>query len=241
MKFPVTYFLIVLSVLSLSSCVSKKKYKEAIKQADERTAEKAVLEEVLNKLAVENDSLTKMIIEIDSLYRTEKEKNIASNTSRKDGTRGFRTNKRNISSKDEYNKKALFIYNFLSYIHWPSDLKAESFNIGIVGESPVKAPLAGYVYGKSVNKLPIVVETYQPNKVYQVLFFSQMGSANFNKIRKLMGNNPVLYITENTLLENIGSHVSLYVDGSKVRYSVNKGALEKTRLKISEAFYTLSD
>jgi hypothetical protein len=234
-----------ISFLSLVffACVSKKKYNEAKQQAEDKVSEKAVLEEVLNKLAVENDSLNRMVLELDSLYRYEKDRNnLASNNPRKE-ERGLKLklNKKNISGKDEYNKKAVFIYNFLSYVHWPPDPKAETFNIGIVGDSPIKAPLTGYVYSKSVNKLPIVVESYQPNKVYQILFFSHMGSANFNKIRKQMGNNPVLYITENTLLENIGSHVSLYVDGNKVKYSVNKGAIEKSRLKVSEDFYTLSN
>jgi hypothetical protein len=226
----------------LFSCVPKKKLSEAQKLADEKSAEKAVLEEVLNKLAVENDSLNKLVIELDSLYRTERDRNTSVVSSKKE-ERGMKlkTSKRNISGKDEYNKKAIFIYNFISYIHWPMDAKAESFNIGIVGDSPIKGPLAGYVYSKSVNKLPIVVETYLPGKNYQILFFSQMGSANFNRIRKQLGNAAVLYITENTLLENIGSHVSLYVDGNKVKYSVNKGALEKSKLKVSDSFYTLSD
>jgi hypothetical protein len=235
-------YISLLSVVFFA-CVSKKKYNEARKQTDEKAEEKAVLEEVLNKLAVENDSLRTWLWELDSLYRSEKERNsLASNNPKKE-ERGLKSklNKKNISGKDEYNKKAVFIYNFLSYVHWPPDPKTETFNIGIVGDSPIKAPLTGYVYSKSVNKLPIVVETYQPNKVYQILFFSHMGSANFNKIRKQMGNNAVLYITENTLLENIGSHVSLYVDGNKVKYSVNKGALEKSKLKVSEDFYTLSN
>jgi hypothetical protein len=42
---------------------------------DEKTSEKSVLEDVLNKLAVENDSLTKLIYSLDSLYRSERDKN----------------------------------------------------------------------------------------------------------------------------------------------------------------------
>lgn len=222
----------------LSSCVSKKKY---MQMQDEKAAEKNVLEDVLNKLAVENDSLTKLIYSLDSLYRSERDKNnLASN---KGTDRSFKVKPRRslISGKEEYDKKAIFLYNFLSYIFWPPDPKAVNFNIGIVGESPIKQALVAQVYGKSVNKQPISVETYNPNNTYKILFFTEAGQSQFNRIKKLCTDKTVLFITENTLLENIGSHISLYVDGTKIRFTANKSAIEKTKLKVSSTFYGLSD
>jgi hypothetical protein len=222
----------------ISSCVSKKKY---LQMQDEKTAEKNVLEEVLNKLAVENDSLTKLIYSLDSLYRIERDKSsIASN---KSVDRGFKVKPKRslISGKEEYNKKAIFLYNFLSYIFWPPDPKSETFNIGIVGESPIKQAMVAQVYGKTVNKQSILVESYNPMNNYKMLFFTEAGQSQFNRIRKLCVNKTVLFITENTLLENIGSHISLYVDGTKIRFTVNKPAIEKTKLKVSSTFYGLAD
>ena len=231
-------FIAIVSILILGSCVSKKKY---LDMQNEKTSEKNVLEEVLNKLAVENDSLNKLIYELDSLYRGERDKNnIASNRSL---DRAFKVKpKRNLlSGKEEYDKKAVFLYNFLSYIFWPPDKKSETFTFGIVGESPIKQALVAQVYGKSVNKQTINVESYVPGNNYQILFFTEAGQAQFNKIKKLMAGKPVLFITENNLLEKIGSHISIYVDGTKVRFTVNKPALEKTKLKVSSSFYSLSD
>jgi hypothetical protein len=226
------------AVLFLGSCVSKKKYTE---MQNEKTAEKNVLEEVLNKLAVENDSLTKLIYSLDSLYRSERDKNnLASN---KGLDRSFKVKPRRslISGKEEYDKKAIFLYNFLSYIFWPPGPKVESFSIGIVGESPIKQALTAQVYGKTVNKLPIMVENYVPGSTYNILFFTEAGQSQFNRIKKLCGDKAVLFITENTLLENIGSHISLYVDGTKIRFTANKTAINKTKLKVSNSFYSLAD
>ena len=229
-------------LMFLSSCVSKKKYNEMVQ---EKSSEKEVLETVLNKLAVENDSLVRLIDELDSLYRTEKEKSsVAYNTNGKSGgERNFKVKRKrgNISGKEEYEKKAIFVYNFLSYIFWPADPKAETFNIGIVGESPIKQALAANVYGKTVNKQPIVVENYTVGNNYKILFFTEAGQAQFNKIRKQVANSAVLFVTENSLLENIGSHISLYVDGNKVRFTANRKALEKSKLKVSNTFYSLSN
>jgi hypothetical protein len=196
---------------------------------------------VLNKLAVENDSLTKLIYSLDSLYRTERDK--SSLAANKSVDRGFKVKPKRslISGKEEHNKKAIFLYNFLSYIFWPPDPKSETFNIGIVGESPIKQALVAQVYGKTVNKQSILVETYNPMNNYKMLFFTEAGQSQFNRIKKLCLNKPVLFITENTLLESIGSHISLYVDGTKIRFTVNKPAIEKTKLKVSSTFYGLSD
>ena len=100
--------------LALTSCVSKKKY---LQMQDEKTSEKSVLEDVLNKLAVQNDSLTKLIYSLDSLYRSERDRNNGLANS-KGNERGFKIKPRRslISGKEEYDKKAIFIYNFLSYI-----------------------------------------------------------------------------------------------------------------------------
>jgi hypothetical protein len=89
--------------------------------------------------------------------------------------------------------------------------------------------------------MPITVETYAQGNNYKVLFFTEAGQSQFNKIKKLMGSKPILFVTENTLLENIGSHVSLYVDGTRIRFTANKKALEKSKLKVSSSFYSLSD
>jgi hypothetical protein len=212
--------------------------------AQEKSSEKEVLETVLNKLAVENDSLNRLIYELDSLYRMEKEKNsIAYTTNGKSSDRSLKVKPKrgNISGKEEYEKKAIFVYNFLSYIIWPPDSKTETFNIGIVGESPIKQTLAANVYGKKINKQSIVVENYTAGNNYKILFFTEAGQAQFNKIKKQVTSGVVLFITENSLLENIGSHISLYVDGNKVRFTANRKALEKSKLKVSNTFYSLSD
>ena len=177
--------------LMLTSCVSKKKY---LQMQEEKTAEKTVLEDVLNKLVVHNDSLTKLIYSLDSLYRTERDRNIGLANS-KGIDRSFKIKPRPslISGKEEYDKKAIFIYNFLSYIFWPPDIKTETFNIGIVGESPIKQALIAQVYSKSINKEPIVVETYVSGNNYKVLFFTEAGQSQFNKIKKSLGSLFMLF------------------------------------------------
>jgi hypothetical protein len=230
-----------------ASCVSKKKYQEQIKLADERFDEKAVLEEVLTKMAVANDSLTNIVELLDSLYRLEKLKNanpVANNTVKNGGgdrSLKFKVKPKLIDEKEEYDTKAVFIYNFISYIFWPMETLTESFNIAIVGDSPIKGYLQSRSSGRNVNNYPITIEAYNPKKNYHIIFFSKSGEGNFMKIKKTLNSKNVLLITENQLFESIGSHITLLVDGRKIKFSANKNEIEKTKLKVNSSFYRLSE
>lgn len=240
MKFRVLKYGIIFQCCLFVSCVSTKKYNKALEESSARNSEKAAMEEVLNKLVVENDSLKRKIYELEELNRAEKEKQLALSGKKEDRGLNLKSKHAAISGKEEYDKKAIFLCSFLSYISWPED-KSENFMIGIVGESPIKNPLASCAYGKSVNKKPIVVENYVPTNQYKILFFSEGGQAQFSKVKKQIAGKPVLLITENQLMEKIGSHISLYLDGAKVKFSANKNGLTKSGLKVSNSLYSLSE
>ncbi len=238
MKFK-KYILILVLPLFFASCVTKKKYNEAKEQA---STEKAVIENILNRLAVENDSLTNLVELLDSLYNVEKRKGLSlANNKNVDRSLKFKVKPKLISEKEEYDTKAVFIYNFISYIFWPPENLTESFNIGIVGDSPIKTYLLSRSGERNVNNYPIVIETYNPKKSYHILFFSKSGEGNFMKIKKTVNPKTVLLITENVLFENIGSHITLLVDGKKIKFSANKPEIEKTKLKVNSSFYRLSE
>ena len=234
-----------LSILFLffTSCVSKKKLNEANQKAETKASEKAVLEEVLNKLAVENDSLTQLVLYMDSLYRSEREKTSNSFALTRGGEKinKLKKQKSQITEKEEYKNKAIFVISFLADIYWP-ETTTETFNIGIVGNSPIFEQLTMFSEGKTVHKHSIKIESYAMDKSYHVLFFSEGGLASFNKIKKQAAllNSPVLMITENVLIENIGSHITLFVDGTKVKYHANKKLLDQTKLKVSPSFYNFA-
>ena len=240
MKSSVLKFCFVVLSALLVSCVSTKKYNKAIEEAQSRNSEKTAMEEVLNKLVVENDSLKKRITELEELNRLEKEKQLALSGKKEDRGLNFKSKHAAISGKEEYDKKAIFLCSFLSYISWPDD-NSDSFMIGIVGESPIKNPLSGCAYGKSVNKKPITVENYISTNKYKVIFFSEGGQAQFSKVKKQLAGKPVLLITENQLMEKIGSHITVFLDGAKVKFSANKNNLSKSGLKVSNSLYSLSE
>lgn len=241
------FSLYILALVLATGCVSKKKYADLNTRHDQTLNEKTGLEEVLNKVAVENDSLKRRNFSLDSMYRVEHEKNIAlstkSNSNTSSGTVNTSTKaKASISKSVEYDKKALYIYNLPNYIFWPRNVKASKFLIGIYGESSLNAALASTVYGKKINGLPAVVEPYAPaaGKVYQMIFVSESKQKDFLKLKKELKDQPVLLITENPYLEKVGAHICFYVDGDKVKFNVNKKNIEKIGMHVSEQLIKLS-
>src|SRR5665811_1657711 len=72
MKYKLLYISLV---LLLASCVSKNKYNALKQQHEQFLNEKVGFEDVLNKLSIENDSLKKQIVLLDSLFLAARIKN----------------------------------------------------------------------------------------------------------------------------------------------------------------------
>jgi hypothetical protein len=241
MKRPNFYFLSV--IILMAGCVSKKKH-TALKQRHEQAlSEKSGLEETLNKVAVENDSLKRQNYYLDSLYRLEHEKNIAVSSKKETPKDNYVKPKASIlSAATESDKKALFVYNIPNYVVWPGSVKAPKFLIGIVGESPLNAAIASHIYGKKINSLPAIVEPYipAPGKFYHVVLVAKSKEKEFHKIKKDLQNQPVLLMTENPYLEKAGAHICFYVDGDKVKFTVNKTAIEKSGMDVGDMLLKFS-
>lgn len=231
-------------VLLFVSCVSKKKY-AALKQQHEQTlTDKVTLEDVLGKITVENDSLKKQITLLDSLLRTANIKNnMVPNVSPvMDVATKTRANS-TISKKAEYDTKALYIYGITHYVFWPSSVKTDKFLIGIIGESKLNAALAAQMYGKKAHGLPAIIEPYAPasGKFYHMIFIAESKQNDFSKIKKELKDQPVLLIVENQYLEKAGAHVSIFADGDKIKFKVNKKLIEKAGMNVSEALIKLGE
>lgn len=234
-------FVIGFTLIFLSGCVSKQKY-AALEASNRQTLdEKSGLEEVLNKLAVENDSLKRRNELLDSLFREERGKNLTAAAPARSAA-AAKTRAATMPKSLEYDKKALYIYNLPNYIFWPRNVKSDKFLIGVVGESALKGTLAANVYGKKINDLPAVVEPYAPvsGKFYHMIFVSESRQKDFLKLKKTLKDQPVLLITENTYLEKVGAHICFYVDGDKVKFNVNKKNIEKCGLNVSEQLIKFS-
>src|SRR5210317_1852025 len=56
--------------------------------------------------------------------------------------------------------KTLFIYNFSKYIQWPEDVSSGTFEIGVVGETPLVQELQKMADSRKIGSQPIQIKQY---------------------------------------------------------------------------------
>lgn len=233
----------LICIIVLSACVSKSKFTKLSTQHNVLIEEKNSLDDVLIKLAIENDSLKKENDILDSLLADEHEKYVAlqeKKTGKDSGIKNSKRKKSTITIKDEYEKKAVYMYNICSYVFWPKSNNPTNFIISIVGKSPIEKALRDYLGGKSIHGQPIVIKDYAANDGASVIFLSSNKQNDFAKVKKEIGSKTILYVTESSIYDKAGAHICFYVNGDKINYTVNQNATEKNGLKISPQLLNLA-
>ncbi|HTA60953.1 MAG TPA: YfiR family protein [Bacteroidia bacterium] len=229
-----------LLLLLLTSCVSKKKYSALNQQHQQSLNDKVTLEDVLTKMATENDSLKNQITLLDSMLH---DANLKKTTPGSPKTSVAKTKPTTISKTQEYDTKALYIYSITKYVFWPSFVKETNFLIGTIGESSLNTALASYIYGKKIHGLPVTVEPYNPTskKFYHVIVVVENKQKEFYKNNKHLQGQPILVIEENQFLDKANAHVSIYPEGNKIKFKLNEKQIQKTGLNVSDLLIKLAE
>ena len=136
--------------------------------------------------------------------------------------------------------EAIYMYNFTKYINWQN--QGSSFVIGVLDEKKITAELNENLLNKEVKGKPIQVQnigSVAEAKVCQILYLPKSNSGQLQSILDAVSNSDVLVVAEEDLAEQ-GASVSFFIDGSKLRFKINKGALDKAGLQASSNLLSLA-
>lgn len=142
--------------------------------------------------------------------------------------------------------KAAYLYNFGRYVEWPAapPVNAEKeFVIGVVGDSPVAAPLGTIARSKKINELPIVVHRFKSEKDFrkcQMLYIPAAQDAKLvAALMKQVGNSATLVVGDDEDFALKLGHIGFYSDQNSVKFEINSKSAEKAGLKISSKLLRL--
>ncbi len=166
------------------------------------------------------DSLTVKLNEMVMKHEKEKAKSTAS-----------AVKKSTLTKDQEYEKKSLFLYNFTKYIEWPIEYNGTDFVIGVCGPDQMIKSLQEFMLQKKVSGKRIMVEKYKKGAKYNVVYITSGETASFSAIKNAVKKNKTLLVTDEA---TAGSHISFLLDQDKVRYIVDKIAIEKNGLKVGQ-------
>jgi hypothetical protein len=140
--------------------------------------------------------------------------------------------------------KAAYLYNFGSYVEWPSDaLTAEEITIGVVGADAVVRELRGLLPGRTIENRHVQVRPLTPASSLQHVQILYIGSAPREDVASLLDSaaqRPILVITDTPDGMQRGSMINFVLEDRRVRFEISRGAAERARLKLSSRLLSVA-
>lgn len=146
-----------------------------------------------------------------------------------------------LAQVQEYELKAAFIYNFISFTEWPGKIGA-NINICTLGDDPLNIPL-GALQKKSVKGAAIVVHhLYIGDEVKNchVVFISDSERINFQKILSGLKSMPTLTVTDSEGFAAQGVMIELGLEERHIVFKINAEAAKQAQLMISSKLLRLA-
>lgn len=147
----------------------------------------------------------------------------------------------------EYPLKAAFVYNFIKFTRWPNEgLLSENrpLLLGIAGPNCFGDALLP-LEKKSVAGHPIILMSCSdfdcPDAVnWQVVFITFHKKGQFSHVLDNVAGRPVLTISDAPGFARLGGCIELVKQQDKIRFIINRAAIEKQGLKLSYKVYSMA-
>jgi len=133
---------------------------------------------------------------------------------------------------------ALFVAKFSDYIEWPN--AKTPIVIGVYGNQEITLALEGFTSKKQNIQIARINSIHDVNKC-QIVFLGDSKKGEFESIRASIDRKEILLVTENESFAERGASISFYLDGTKLRFRLNKQAIETQNLKVSGSLLSLAD
>lgn len=153
------------------------------------------------------------------------------------------TANRQADKASEYNLKAAFIYNFTKYIEWKAGAVDNDFIIGVIGASPISAPLDEIVKTEMVNGKKITVRHFtSPSDISfcHILFISRNTNAALDDILAKTTGKGMLIVSEQDGYAKEGAAINFVVIDRKLKFQANVNAINKAGLTASSQLLKLA-
>jgi len=138
----------------------------------------------------------------------------------------------------EYELKAVWLYNLLKFVDWPSDVlspQSEAFTIGILGESQFGEAL-DRLREKTIKGKKILVKHLagpSDGRDCQIIFICVSEKERLPQILETLKRTRVLTVGEPAGFAEEGGIANLLAERNRVRLEINNSAASRSGLTIS--------
>ncbi len=141
---------------------------------------------------------------------------------------------------DEYLMKAGFLERFTRFIEWPGETNiadnTKPFIISVIGENPFDKKLDQFFKTTKIKNRKVEIRYILELEEIQdshILFISKSKRKQLSGILLLTQDMPVLTISDTDGFGKKGVHINFFMEQNKIRFEINKNAIQKSGLQIS--------
>lgn len=150
-------------------------------------------------------------------------------------------------SFQEYQVKAVFLYNLTNFISWPEgtfENQNDPLKICIIGEDPFGAFLDKVIHNETINGRRIVVNRLTDNDTFcscHILFINSTMNEELSQILQRIKECSVLTVSDVHEFTQLGGMINLVRKGKRVRIEVNVDSARRAGLTISAKLLKLAE
>jgi len=147
------------------------------------------------------------------------------------------------ASKLEYEVKAVFLYHFTRYLQWPKADAPGGFEIAVLGESAIVAPLTEIAAKKTVNQRPILIRMIDSMEALgrpHVLFVAKTATPRLRRILEETRGKAILTVGEEDGLGDEGLAVNFVLRDGAVKFEINERVLRASGIQPSSQLLKLA-
>ena len=143
----------------------------------------------------------------------------------------------------EYEVKAAFVYNFLTFVEWPASIKREdTLRVCVLAEPPVLAAF-NELNGQIATGREIEIIRAAPGENLgscHVLFIGTQAEHDLPRIMKVLEGSSVLTIGDTAGFARQGVIINFYLQNKKVRFVIDAAAARRAGIVISSKLLKLA-
>lgn len=138
----------------------------------------------------------------------------------------------------EYDLKAVFLFNFATFVEWPEAARpraGQPIIIGVLGNDPFGTLLDDVVAGEKLKGHPLVIRRYRSMETAQeahILYISTSETWRLPQILRFLRKKPVLTVADSTSPTESEAIITFFTK-SRVELHINPTAAEQAGLSIS--------
>ena len=151
-----------------------------------------------------------------------------------------------IAPESEYKFKALYLYNFLQFIEWPSSSFPDSSSpivIGIYGHDPFGTLIDQTFQDEQLKGRKLVIHRIQSideGLKCHLIFFPRTEREKTSEAIKNFQHSSILTVGEDDGFMGIGGGINFYLENKKLRFEINIDVVRKANLQVSAKLLQLA-